>query len=171
LKIVGEKPIAEDIAQNVFMKFWLSMDRFQIEDYKAYIFIMARNEAITHLRKEKLTRNVNRHLVQYHVQGINLTEGMILQKETEALLQKAIQHLSPQRKKVYVLCKMEGLSYAQAGKIMGISISTVRELLRLSNQQIRNCINSHFGVSEPKPKPKQKLKKHKMASIKTLQAA
>jgi RNA polymerase sigma-70 factor (ECF subfamily) len=106
LKIVGEKPTAEDLAQNVFMKFWLSMDRFQIDDYKAYIFIMARNEAITHLRKVKHARNINRRLCQCHVQGVNFTEGMILQKETETLLQNAIQYLSPQRKRVYLLCKM-----------------------------------------------------------------
>ena len=173
VNIVHDATMAEDIVQDVFLKFWLSMDKFQIDNYKAYLFIMARNKAITHIRREQQQRSINKLLQRSHVNGCNFTEEIVRQKETEVLLQKAILHLSPQRRKVYVLGQMEGLSRGQISKLLGISPCTVKELMRVSMQQIREYIDLHVNNTQPKPKakPKPKPKRSKLPSMDALQAA
>jgi RNA polymerase sigma-70 factor (ECF subfamily) len=169
MNIVHEKAIAEDLAHNVFLKLWLSMDKFQIDNYEAYLYMMARNEAITHLRRLKQTRSVNQLLTRNQVEGVNFTEEVICQKETEVLFQKAINNLSPQRRKVYVLGQLERLPREEIAKLLGISPFTVKEIMRTSTQQIREFINLH--LDDNKRQVKQKATKHKMPSLKALQAA
>jgi RNA polymerase sigma-70 factor (ECF subfamily) len=169
LNKVHETTVAEDIAQEVFLKFWISMDKFHIDDHKAYLFMMARNEAITHLRRLKQTYTVANHFLKHGIEGVNFTDDSMRQKETEVLLQKAIQRLSQQRKRVYLLCKMEGLAYEQVAFMLNISVSTVREVMRISHQQVREFMNLH--LNDIKLEPKEKVKKHKIFLANVLQAA
>jgi RNA polymerase sigma-70 factor (ECF subfamily) len=169
MNIVHERAIAEDLAHNVFLKLWLSMDKFQIDNYEAYLYMMARNEAITHLRRVKQTRSVNQLLTSNQVEGVNFTEEVICQKETEVLFQKAINHLSPQRRKVYVLGQLERLPREEIAKLLGISPFTVKEIMRTSAQQIREFINLH--LEDNKRQMKQKGKKRLISTVQTLKAA
>jgi RNA polymerase sigma-70 factor (ECF subfamily) len=169
INIVHEKAIAEDLAHNVFLKLCLSMDKFQIDNYEAYLYMMARNEAITHLRRMKQVRTANKLLMSNYVEGVNFTEEVLQQKETEVLFQKAIDQLSPQRRKVYVLGQLERLPREQIAKLLGISPFTVKEIMRTSTQQIREFINLH--LDDNKRQMKQKAKKHQLSQVQTLKAA
>jgi RNA polymerase sigma-70 factor (ECF subfamily) len=52
-------------------------------------------------------------------------ENMMIYKETEAYVAFIINSLPPQKQKIYILSRFEGLSHEQIAEKLGISIRTV----------------------------------------------
>jgi RNA polymerase sigma-70 factor (ECF subfamily) len=67
-------------------------------------------------------------------------EIKILHREETALLNKAIENLPPQRKEVFYLCKMEGKSYLEVSRRLGISASTINDHIVKANRAVREFI-------------------------------
>ena len=67
-------------------------------------------------------------------------EEDIFNKETRDLLEQAIDQLSPQRKEVFTLCRIEGRSYQEAADLLGISSSTVSNHLVKANSSVRQFL-------------------------------
>lgn len=79
------------------------------------------------------------NVTDYYLSAQELLEN----KETQGLLKQAIDQLTPQRKQVFQLCKIEGRSYEEVAKIMGISTATVNSHMTKSLQSIREFILKH----------------------------
>ena len=74
-------------------------------------------------------------------------EEMLLRKENNHLLQKAIDSLSPQRQLVFRLCKLEGKSYDEVSQQLGISTSTISDHIVKANKTIREYLFEHLDLS------------------------
>ena len=140
----------------------------QIDDLTAYLFRMAKNEMIDFSRKVKNYRSVIECIQLTESKYSNFTEEVIYHREIEALLQQAILLLTPERKKVYLLCKIEGLPYEEVATLLGKSTQTVKNMMHSSNECIREFINSNTNVNYKKPK---KQNKHALLCLKLLKAA
>lgn len=146
-RLTKDEAIAEDITQDVFLKLWTKKNEFdKIDDLSRYLFTMARNRCSDHFRREKLACVIINVLPRAYGSDLNFTEQLIHQRETEAILQSAIQELSPQRKRVYVLCRIEGIEQKNVATLLGISQLTVREILRVANLQIRSKMRERTGI-------------------------
>ena len=93
-KITGDSDAAQDIAQEVIIKFWENKKQHEnLESIENYLFIMVRNESLNYLRG--LAREKNRY---EQVTFINEQEDSvwdtIIEQETNLLLLEAINALS-----------------------------------------------------------------------------
>ena len=70
-------------------------------------------------------------------------EDSFVRKEEQKVLEKAVNLLPPQRKLIFILCKIEGRSYAEVSKILAISPATVSNHLVLAMKQIRNFASQY----------------------------
>lgn len=75
------------------------------------------------------------------------SEETLQKKEDEALLKAAIDHLPPQRKQVFTLCRIEGKTYEEAGQILGIFSSTISNHLVKATKSVREYIIVANGAS------------------------
>jgi RNA polymerase sigma-70 factor (ECF subfamily) len=164
--------LAEDLCQDVFLKLWTKRESFsKIDDITAYLFRSARNEFIDHSRKEKIKHRVQQVCKEKQPGIVNATEEIIREREMEVVLQQSIQRLSPKRKKIYVLIKIEGLPYSEVAGLLGLALPTVKEMMRLSNQQVRKYINKYLGTDKIKKYNSNKLIKGELVQVKTFKAA
>ncbi|MGO4293322.1 RNA polymerase sigma factor [Chitinophaga sp. RAB17] len=130
----------KDILQDVFITLWEK--RVELDGDRSvggWLFTVTFNRTMNHL-KQKL-REKNRVLVAAEIHG-----SPIDRKEMEAqwiVLEKAVAQLSPQKKKVFQLCKIEGRTYEETSRLMGISRYTVKEYLGEVMSAIRNYVRQH----------------------------
>jgi RNA polymerase sigma-70 factor (ECF subfamily) len=163
--------IADDICQEVFMKLWVKRNCFyQIKDFGSYLFRSAKNELIDHIRKENSKQSA---IVCLKIQSdvSNITEELISHREMEVVLQQAIQKLTPQCKKVYLLGKIEGLPLDTLSRLLGVSPQTVKNQIRTANLQVRKYVNEKMGTERARKYTVTKVKKHSFPEIKSLKAA
>ena len=146
--ITGSDELAEEIAQEVFIRLWRKMGSYdEIENIDFYIFRIARNECMRYFKKAAVETHMLQELQKRMTAENNNVSEYINFKETEGLLDKAIASLSPQRQKVYLLSRRQGLRIEEIAAEMQISYNTVRNHLVEALRQIRHYYLEHLSVA------------------------
>ncbi|MFT3902701.1 MAG: sigma-70 family RNA polymerase sigma factor [Niabella sp.] len=134
---------AEDIVQEVFYTLWQSRKKIKSDTVlSGWLFTVSYNKTVDFLRKKIRERKLSQSLQSADDLYLSLDEHSKIELQYE-LLQNAIEDLSPQRKKVFELCKLQGLTYEQAAKKMGVSKYTIKEYMKDAFQYIRQYVHDH----------------------------
>lgn len=137
--------VAEELLQDVFMKVWDNRGTIDIEQsFQAWIHTISRNLVYTHYRKAAKDQKIQEQLYLHFEQLYHLDVDVDIREKQEALLNRAMGELSPRRQQVFMLCKIERKSYLEVADLLGISVSTVSNIMVKSNQQIRNFVQEHY---------------------------
>jgi RNA polymerase sigma-70 factor (family 1) len=124
--MVKDEGVTEDILQHLFMKVWQKRAELDPErSFKAYLGTIAQNLAYDYLRKAASNKRIIETILLTAVNFYQHTEENLISKETSEIINQAISQLSLQRKQAFILCKIEGKSYDETSKLMGISVATV----------------------------------------------
>lgn len=145
-KITKSKESAEEIVLDVFLKLWHGREIIHaIEKLDAFLFRVAYYKAIDFFR----TASRNPKLQQETWDLLKAAalydqaDQKLIENEMEEAMQEALNHLTPQRKKVYYLRNYEGLSYSEIARRLNLSQNTVRNHLSASIQFIREHLNKY----------------------------
>jgi RNA polymerase sigma-70 factor (ECF subfamily) len=135
---------AEDLAQQVFLKAWQAIPRYQQRGlpFKAWLYRMARNQMIDHLRVQRPVSDI---------EGVELSEPSeaeqrVLTAELHGLLQRALERLSPDHREVLVLRFLMEKPAAEIGQIMDRKEVTVRGLQLRALRALRREIAEIGGL-------------------------
>jgi len=148
LNLLKDEDIADSILQDVFLRIWERRHQIDPEQpFKAYLFKIAENFVYDHFRKLSRDLKMQARLKRVMTELYTHSEEAVLKKEDDALLKEAIEHLPPQRRQVFTLCRVEGKSYDEAAALLGISSSTVSNHLVKATKAVREYITLANGVS------------------------
>jgi RNA polymerase sigma-70 factor (ECF subfamily) len=150
LVYMKEPSLAREIVQEVFLKVWIKRAQFsKVERLQDYLFILARNCIFDHFRKKAAALTVQEQLLQQQPQMVNDTDHRVQEQQYSQLLHEAVAALPPQRRRIFVLAKEEGLSYAEIASRMHLSRFTVKNQVAQALQFIRVYIDQHYAVILP----------------------
>ncbi|TXH20709.1 MAG: sigma-70 family RNA polymerase sigma factor [Chitinophagaceae bacterium] len=128
LKLTRNPIIAEDIVQETFIKLWEKRNTLDInKNISGWLFLVSHNLTIDYLRKQ--VKEIAREVLPENISVNHADEELKATEEQWQILEDAIQLLSPQKKKVFELCKLQGKTYEQAANELGISKHTIKEYL------------------------------------------
>lgn len=148
LKIVKSENLAEEIAQEVFVKVWnLEEQLTQIENLDAYLRVLTRNHTLKVLRRLALEIKTSRMMAHDYQEDHNETEEYIIFKDSEKILNQAIEKLPAQQKLVYSLCHQEGLKYEEVAERLNISKLTVKTHMQHALRFLRNYVSTHTDIA------------------------
>ena len=146
-KITKNAETSEEIVLDVFLKIWHGKELIpQIENFNAFLYRVAHNKAIDFLRTLK-----QNPLLQQQVWS-NMQEPLsdedadrqLLYKNSEEIIDNAIDQLSPQRQKVFYLHHHYGYSNTEIAQHLGLSKNTVRNHLFASLEFIRKFLSDNL---------------------------
>ena len=113
---------ARDIVQTSFEKLWCNREAVDNEKSKSFLFTIAYNQMIDHIRKVKrISFNTD---MRQNEQVVYQTNSNM--KKT---LMDALDKLNETQKSLVMLKDYEGYSYLQIGEIMGLNESQVKVYL------------------------------------------
>lgn len=148
LRLVHDPLSAEEIVQELFTRIWQKRGSNGIkENYTGYMYRIAQNLVHDFFRKIKHDRELRERFNVIIEKEYEYIEEAFEMKEASAILEKAIDQLSPQQKKVYKLVRVEGYTYRKAAEIMGISPLTVKEYLVTTKKSIQNYLLNNLDQS------------------------
>ena len=149
LAITHSHYTAEEITQEIFIKLWLCRDMLHgVENMDRYLFAIARNKTLNHLRKAaydvKLLRELQEKAMADH--PLNNVEERALVSEYDRLLQDALSCLSPQRRLVYVLSRERGLNHKEIAAELQLSRNTVKNHMVEALRFLRHYFVDHGSM-------------------------
>ena len=149
LAITHSHYTAEEITQEIFIKLWLCRDILnQVGNLDGYIFTIARNKTLNHLRKAAYDVRLLKEL-QERASSANTTnnvEERAMVAEYDRLLRDALALLSPQRRLVYVLSRQRGLNHEEIAHQLQLSRHTVKNHMVEALRFIRHYFVEHGSV-------------------------
>lgn len=145
LKITGSPETAEDTVHDVFLKIWENRSALlQVQNFGSYIFRAARNQSITGFRRMATETLVLAELQHRRVEALE-TVDPAAKKEIRAFIQAAVDRLSPQQRKVFILSRQDGLRHEEIAEQLGISVNTVNFHLGAALRFLRAEIAQTYG--------------------------
>ena len=137
--IVKSEQLAEDIVHDVFVRVW--ENRLKLDNslsIKSFLFTICRNLSLNTLEKAATEARVHDEIMRHFTDLPN--DEPTLTENYEKIAQEALNLLPPQRRQVFELAKIEGLSYEQIAQKLNISPGTVSDHLVKANRFLRDYV-------------------------------
>ncbi|HEY0055584.1 MAG TPA: RNA polymerase sigma-70 factor [Pedobacter sp.] len=138
LKLSKSPDIAEEMVQDIFLKIWLKRaSLLDINSFEAYLVTVARNHILNELRKKVKEEPFTQHLLSYLKDSSSNPEQNIIKKETEQLVDAAVDTLPSQQKAVFKLSREGLLTHKEISEKLQISANTVKVHMNKALKGIR----------------------------------
>lgn len=140
----GDAQIAEDAAQETFIRAWSHLGSFRADaSLRNWLYRIALNTATDMLRKEK--RILPGAMEDFHLADPRPgPEGIFLQEERIALVQKAVSSLPDGSRAVLILKEYEGLSYREIADALEIPVGTVMSRLNYARRLLKEKLEGQM---------------------------
>lgn len=140
-RLTRNDELAKELLQDVFLKVWeKKADLNPNKPFHFYLFRIARNSVIDFYRRVKRDKHMLQNLPMLISEITHQPIESIIAGADEELVLKAMETLSPQRKKIFILCKLEGKSYEEVSKLLGITTSTIGDHIVKGTKYIKKQI-------------------------------
>jgi len=138
VKMVKNVTLAEELTQDVFVKVWNKREVITIDQpFRYYLLTLTNNIVNDFYRKAARDRKLQDEIIAASTELYNPTEEQIYYKESKELMDQAINSLPSQQKLVFQMCKIEGKSYEEVSKLLGISTSTISNHIVKATKSIK----------------------------------
>lgn len=139
-KMLNDNILAEDIAQNIFMKVWLNREKLdENKSIKTYLYVLAKNEAINHIKRE--SRSISLSDAVY-VPLTSETQETLDFRELDGIIRRRIALMPSQRRMIFEMSRRENLSNKEIAEKLNISVRTVEKHIELALKDLKNVVSS-----------------------------
>lgn len=137
---------AKDLLQDVFLKVWQNRANMaEIDNFNAYIYSVAQNQAVDQFRKSSKELFSNVELLNSQEDDVTPDPASaLINKETREKIDEAINQLPPQQKKIFVLHNEYGFKHHEIAEQLNISVSTAQNHMREALKNIRIYLSHSY---------------------------
>jgi len=147
LRIVKSPTLAEDLIQDIFVNLWELRESLDPQkNFQSFLYTITRNHALNLLKRSSANAVVLNEIFIHAAKTSNTTEDLIEFDETSRILHEAVEQLPPQQRRVFEMCKLNGLSYEQAAAELNISPGTINAHMVKSIRFIKTYLSHHENV-------------------------
>jgi RNA polymerase sigma-70 factor, ECF subfamily len=151
----------EEVAQEVFLRAWRGLPRFEERaQFSTWLYRIAFNEAQRRVAlrgPDAAIRSVAGHTPDGEEDPVaalpnsprDRPESRTLDREFEAVLERALATLPAERRVAVVLRDVAGLSTDEAAAAMGVAHGVFKSRLHRGRMQLRSLLESYLGHGEP----------------------
>jgi len=141
-KILDDRDAAEDVVQEVFLKYWNKKDELTaIQSLKSYLYRATVNTSLNKLESNKRTSRLEDTETGQSV----VMEDKIHLSQLENRISDAINSLPPKCRVIFVLSRYEGMKYQQIADHLDISVKTVENQMGKALQIMRDKLKSYLS--------------------------
>jgi RNA polymerase sigma-70 factor (ECF subfamily) len=135
LRLVGDRSLAEDLTQEVFLRVYQGLPRFSLRcKFTTWLFQVTKNRVLDELRASERRP---RHLVALDdIPPLEAVDAPIERGEAVDALWRAIEGLSVDLKMALLLRDVTGLSYTEIADALEITLATVKWRIYKAREEV-----------------------------------
>ena len=133
LRMTGNPEDARDLTQNVFLKVWRNLGKYDAAyRFYSWVYRIALNEALNFVQRRKRHDELDERTVSTDPTPSEETSL----REARRQIQDALMELTPEYRQVIVLRHYQNLSYEEIATVVGIPEKTVKSRLFTARQRL-----------------------------------
>jgi RNA polymerase sigma-70 factor (ECF subfamily) len=149
-RMVRDEALAEDLAQDSFVKVLNALDSYRPEyKFSSWVFKIANNVAIDQLRRRELDTlsldgapdaRTRDEVEATALQAVDRTETPLAELESRELgsrIEQAIAKLRPEYRSCILLRHVEGRSYEEIAEVLDLPLGTVKTYIHRARHELR----------------------------------
>jgi RNA polymerase sigma-70 factor (ECF subfamily) len=158
LRMVRDRTLAEDLAQEAFIKAFQAIQSYDPSyKFSSWLFKIANNLTIDHLRRRR-PDTVSMHGSSYATSademertrisiesGEESPEEFAENRELGTQIERAIEALRPQYRTAVLLRHVEGLAYEEIAEIMELPLGTVKTYIHRGRAELKEVLSGVVG--------------------------
>ncbi|KGL63680.1 RNA polymerase sigma factor [Polaribacter sp. Hel1_85] len=155
ISFIPNKEDAEDVAQEVFLEVFKSIDKFKGNSkLSTWIYKIATNKCLEFIRKKNTKK---RFAFMQTIMGnetpldktsyfteVNHPGVLLENKEKSAIIFKAINTLPESQRVIFTLAKIDDKSYQEIVDITGKSLSSVESLMFRAKKSLQQILENYY---------------------------
>ena len=164
LRMTANPDDAMDLSQETFLRAWRGLSSYRFDSaFSTWLYRLASNVCIDFLRRQKKQKVVPLYHTDDEDAERELSlpqpgpgpEEQILQQMEQEQVAKALTQLEPEYREALVLCVVNGLSYTEIARILGVKEGTVKSRIARAREKMRKLVQK-TGNNRPDPSSKYK---------------
>lgn len=136
---------AEELAEELFVNLWMNRQTIDTsKSFHSYLHTIARNASINFLRRKYLHDTCITQLL--NTDFSTTSEEELIAKELSSFIDRVVEKMPEQRRKIYELSRNEGLSNTEIAERLATSKRNVESQLSYALKEIRKAISIFFLI-------------------------
>ncbi|MBI9064402.1 MAG: RNA polymerase sigma-70 factor [Marinilabiliaceae bacterium] len=132
--ILKDEGLAQDIVQEVYIKFWEKRKEIQPINLEAYLYRLVRNQCISQIRHLKVVNNTKRDFSDiknieelYRIDFVRDEPYVVIEKELEQEIVRVMKSLPDRCREVFTLSRVAGLKNREIAEELGMNVKNVEK--------------------------------------------
>ncbi len=135
-RMVGDRPLAEDLTQDVFLRIYQGLPRFSLRcRFTTWVFQIAKNRVLDELRaRERKPRSI---VSVEDAPPLEVIDAPVERTEAIDALWRAVEALNPDLKMALLLRDVAGLSYNEIADSLEVTLATVKWRIYKAREEVQ----------------------------------
>jgi RNA polymerase sigma-70 factor (ECF subfamily) len=150
-RIVGDRALAEDLTQDVFVRVFQALPRFSLRcKFTTWLFQVTKNRVLDELRaRERRPQSV---LTIDDAPRLEVVDPPVERLETIEAVWRAVRELNPDLKMALLLRDVAGMPYNEIADSLEITLATVKWRIFKAREEVQAALaREGLFVDEPVP--------------------
>jgi RNA polymerase sigma-70 factor (ECF subfamily) len=141
-RLTGNRPDAEDLTQEVFVRVFRSLDSYTPGTFEGWLHRITTNLFLDGARRKQRIRfdALSDERAARLTSPVPAPELAVADQTFDDDIERALATLPPDFRAAVVLCDVEGLSYEEIAEIMGAKLGTVRSRIHRGRSMLRKAL-------------------------------
>lgn len=135
----GNVDLADDIVQEVFLKIWTNRKDVKDDTVKSLLYTIASNIIKNHFKHQKVVYNFQKNDQPNELS--DEADSNLRQEELNRKLQDALAEIPEKSREVFLMNRIEGLTYADMADRLGLSVKAIEKRMSEALSIIRSLIS------------------------------
>ncbi|OGU72857.1 MAG: hypothetical protein A2V93_01800 [Ignavibacteria bacterium RBG_16_34_14] len=153
LKYVNDRDDAKDIYQEVFLRVFRGLKKFQFKsEFSTWLYRITTNVCLTFIKsgKKHTMMRIDNDMESETIDNIvgadesNSPDEFLLRNEITNNVNEALEKLSPKQKMIFILKHFEGYKIREISEILNSSEGTIKKYLFEANHKLRSVLSELY---------------------------
>jgi RNA polymerase sigma-70 factor (ECF subfamily) len=164
---LGDVETARDIAQSAYLRVWRYAQTQRVENLQALLFKTAANLAANEFRARKRMQSMRldpsaatkENAIELIATSAPSPEASALVREEIAASMRALNSLSEQARRAFILSRFEEKTYREIAELLGVSESSVEKYIIAALKALREAADESGRPSKIVPLPNRRTRR------------
>lgn len=142
LRMCKDRMTAEDLLQETLIRAWTGLKTYdEQQKFSSWLFTIAHNLSIDAIRMQKIRERTTYLREKTDIASYYTPHSEMVITESRIALQKEVENLPEDQRRVFLLRQHGGLSFKEIAKMMNQPLNTVLSHMHYAVKKLKRCLN------------------------------